>query len=158
MAEGLLLTSQFFLQSLEKHGVRRRRDRRAPQLCTRWIPDEFLSGIIAHELFSAFFGVVIVKERSFLLYFFFTLKLLVSFVVSGRSCTEKQLYDYLQGNHTELLRRSLLGQVRVYNNLEQHTVNAGSVKLFQRRVQLHLKDKARRKDAGWKASLTARLR
>ena len=70
----------------------------------------------------------------------------------------KQLYDYLQGNHTELLRRSLLGQVRVYNNLEQHTVNAGSVKLFQRRVQLHLKDKARRKDAGWKASLTARLR
>ena len=67
MAEGLLLTSQFFLQSLEKHGVRRRRDRRAPQLCTRWIPDEFLSGIIAHELFSAFFGVVIVKERSFLL-------------------------------------------------------------------------------------------
>ena len=33
----------------------------------------------------------------------------------------RQLHDYLQGNHTELVRRSLLGHVRVYNELDPDT-------------------------------------
>ena len=52
---------------------------------------------------------------------------------------DKQLHDYLQGSHSELLRRSPLGQVRVYNQLPQEAVNASTVKLFQRRLQKTLK-------------------
>ena len=80
----------------------------------------------------------------------------------------KQLYDYLQGSHTELLRRSLLGQVRVYNDLPQLTVDSKTVKLFQRKLQETLKELARqatrpevllrRKQVRWQDSLSVRLR
>ena len=70
----------------------------------------------------------------------------------------KQLHDYLQGNHTELLRRSLLGQVRVYNSLSQSTVDANSVSLFQHRLQCELKDAAANHKPQWSRSLAARLR
>ena len=70
----------------------------------------------------------------------------------------KQLHDYLQGNHTELLRRSLLGVPRVYNTLPQDTVNARSVKLFQRRLQQELKELAQRGKDNWKKVFNARRR
>ena len=70
----------------------------------------------------------------------------------------KQLHDYLQGNHTELLRRSLLRQVRVYNSLSQSTVDANSVSLFQHRLQCELKDAAANNKPQWSRSLGARFR
>ena len=55
----------------------------------------------------------------------------------------KQLYDYLiAGAHTEVFRRSLFGRVRVYNGLPQRAVDAGTVKLFQRRLQEKLQELA----------------
>ena len=70
----------------------------------------------------------------------------------------KQLHDHLQGNHTELLRRSLLGVPRVYNGLPQDTVNSTSVKLFQRKLQRNLKEFAKTGRENWQRTLTARLR
>ena len=61
----------------------------------------------------------------------------------------KQLHDYLQGNHTELFRRSLLGQVRVYNNLPQAAVDAPTVCTFQRHLQNLLKQRLREGDTTW---------
>ena len=76
----------------------------------------------------------------------------------------KQLHDYLQGNHTELLRRSLLGQTRRYNTLTQETVDCKTVRLFQRKLQTTLKEKAkqqleaegvlRRGEARWQDALS----
>ena len=57
----------------------------------------------------------------------------------------KQLYDYIQGNHTELLRRSILGQARVYNKLPQRLVDAKTIKNFQHKLQQHLKTTLRTK-------------
>ena len=42
----------------------------------------------------------------------------------------KQLRDYLDGTHSELLRRSAFGCTSTYNTLPQHAVNAGSVRDF----------------------------
>ena len=56
----------------------------------------------------------------------------------------KQLYSYLHGKQTELLKRSLLGQVQVYNNLRQQEVESKTVKLFQRKLQSRLKEEATR--------------
>ena len=56
----------------------------------------------------------------------------------------KQLYDYLDGSHSELLRRSALGLTRTYNSLEQATVNATTVATFQKALQKTLKEKASR--------------
>ena len=60
----------------------------------------------------------------------------------------KQLHDYLQGTQTEFLRRSLLGVATVYNNLPQKLVDFKTVKLFQRNLQLELKNKAKRDSLG----------
>ena len=47
----------------------------------------------------------------------------------------KQLYDWLGSDHTELLRRSPLGLVRVYNRLAQDVVDADSTSSFQAKLQ-----------------------
>ena len=74
----------------------------------------------------------------------------------------KQLYNYLTGNHTELLRRSLLGQVKVYNNLPQYVVDASTVRLFQRRLQRELRAQVvQRKEpdnTSWKTLYSTRTR
>ena len=51
----------------------------------------------------------------------------------------RQLYSYVRGNQTELLKRSLLGQVQVYNKLAQNVVDCGTVKTFQRQLKQQLK-------------------
>ena len=51
----------------------------------------------------------------------------------------------MDGNRTEFLKRSLLGAATVYNGLTQKIVDAKTVKLFQRRLQIQLKEKAQRK-------------
>ena len=70
----------------------------------------------------------------------------------------KQLLDYVSGEHTELLRRSLLGQTRVYNCLPQAVVNATTVKGYQKKLQDNLKDEARRGCDNWQTLLAARSR
>ena len=61
----------------------------------------------------------------------------------------KQLYDYLDGSHSELLRRSALGLTRTYNSLEQATVNATTVATFQKALQKTLKGKASKGESNW---------
>ena len=51
----------------------------------------------------------------------------------------KQLHDYVDGTHSELLRNSALGLVRVYNRLPQETIDAKSVSDFQQKLQDELK-------------------
>ena len=43
----------------------------------------------------------------------------------------KQFHDWLGSDHTELLRRSPLGLVRVYDKLPQDEVDANFVSCFQ---------------------------
>ena len=68
----------------------------------------------------------------------------------------KQLHDYLDGTHTELLRRSALGLTRTYNELPQATVDAKSVSAFQRKLQEQLTRKAAEEQANWSNSLNCR--
>ena len=70
----------------------------------------------------------------------------------------KQLYDWLGAGQTELLRRSLLGQVRVYNKLEQEVVNHKTTKAFQKALQNVLKYKAREEDDSWSKTFSERWR
>ena len=55
---------------------------------------------------------------------------------------DKQLHNYVQGRHTVLLKRSLLGQTKVYNELPQTAVSTGTVKAFQKELQRLLKKQA----------------
>ena len=67
-----------------------------------------------------------------------------------------QLHDYLDGSHTELLRRSALGLPRVYNSLPVKLVECKTVKAFQKGLQKLALEKL---DAGaetWETFLSAR--
>ena len=68
----------------------------------------------------------------------------------------RQLHDYLDGNHNELIRRSLLGLPKVYNSLKQEVVDAKSVKSFQRELQELVRKKAEKCEDGWEQSLNLR--
>ena len=68
----------------------------------------------------------------------------------------KQLHDYLDGSHTELLRRSALGLTRVYNRLPQATVDARSVRAFQRELQTRLTALAKLQAPNWEATFSCR--
>ena len=61
----------------------------------------------------------------------------------------KQLYDYLDGSQSALLRRSAFGLTRAYNCLEQAVVDCTSVPAFQKALQNVLKLKARREERNW---------
>ena len=54
---------------------------------------------------------------------------------SAAKAHNKQLHDFVDETHTELLRRSALGLPRVYNELPAQVVNNKSVKTFQRALQ-----------------------
>ena len=62
----------------------------------------------------------------------------------------KQLYNPLKGKYSDLAARSALGLVRVYNKLPQRTVDAPSVKVFQRFLQEELKEQAAAGVDNWK--------
>ena len=68
----------------------------------------------------------------------------------------RQLHDYVDGSHTELLRNSALGLVRVYNRLPQHVVDATTVASFQRLLQKNLTDLAQRQAEGWETHYSPR--
>ena len=66
-----------------------------------------------------------------------------------RARHSKQLFDHLQNRDTELLRRSALGLVRVYNALPQAAVDKPSVSSFQKWLQDEVKSKAARDTEKW---------
>ena len=68
----------------------------------------------------------------------------------------KQLHDWLGTDHTELLRRSPLGLVRVYNRLAQDVVDATSVSCFQALLQNLVKEAAGRGEDDWDLLLSPR--
>ena len=68
----------------------------------------------------------------------------------------KQLHDYINGRHSEMLRNSALGLVRVYNNLPQNVVDANSVTGFQHHVQDMLKHNADKSGDKWTKMFSAR--
>ena len=68
----------------------------------------------------------------------------------------KQLHDYLDGSHNELLRRSVLGLPQVYNKLPPDVVDAPSVKSFQRRLQQLVERKLREGNQHWQGALNLR--
>ena len=70
----------------------------------------------------------------------------------------KQLFDFLEQRDTELLRRSVLGLVRVYNRLPQEAVDKPSVKAFQRWLQDFVRGKAALKKRDWVNCLNLRKR
>ena len=45
-----------------------------------------------------------------------------------------QLMDRCDGGHSALLQSSIFGMVKVYNLLDQETINATTISLFQRRL------------------------
>ena len=68
----------------------------------------------------------------------------------------KQLHDYLDGNHNELVRRSLLGLPKVYNRLPQSVVNAKSVSSFQTQLQHVVKEQLKKGKERWEQCLNLR--
>ena len=68
----------------------------------------------------------------------------------------KQLYDWLSVRDTELLRRSALGLVRVYNELPQAAVDTTSVKDFQQWLQNYVRTEALKDTADWENLLNLR--
>ena len=70
----------------------------------------------------------------------------------------RQLYDWLRTRDTELLRRSVLGLVRVYNELPQEAVSLNTVKAFQHWLQNTVKAAARRGAENWENLLNLRKR
>ena len=68
----------------------------------------------------------------------------------------RQLYDYLNGEHTELLRRSPLGLTRVYNELPQSAVDKPTVSAFQSQLQHLVKTALRTGSEHWKHCVNLR--
>ena len=73
-----------------------------------------------------------------------------------RSQHSKQLFDHLETRGTELLRRSALGLVRVYNALPQAAVDKPSVPSFQKWLQDDLKSRATTNTENWQNSYNLR--
>ena len=61
----------------------------------------------------------------------------------------------IKGRHSELLKRSTFGLVRVYNNLPGHVVACASVSEFQSSLQHMVKDYASRGAPAWASCLNA---
>ena len=54
-----------------------------------------------------------------------------------------QLENPIDGSQTDLISRSIYGLIRYWNALPQGTINAKSVKNFQRSIQWHAKEAAK---------------
>ncbi len=61
----------------------------------------------------------------------------------------KQLHDYIDGRHGELIKRSAFGLTKVYNELPQSVVDRPTVKLSQRDLHGILREKAENGEASW---------
>ena len=70
---------------------------------------------------------------------------------------DKQLVEVAYPNCPELLKRSALGLVRVYNWLPANTVSATTVKAFQARLQSLLVERANSGCEDWTSTFSPRL-
>ena len=68
----------------------------------------------------------------------------------------RQLVDPRSGNHSELLCRSALGLIAVYNMLPSRVVDVASVSEFQSALQSIVRDAACRQCDNWEAILSPR--
>ena len=75
---------------------------------------------------------------------------------SSSSQHPHQLHDYLDGTHSELLKRSPLGLTRVYNQLPAEVVAASTVSRFQRQLQEQVKSALRGGRDDWELLLSPR--
>ena len=62
----------------------------------------------------------------------------------------KQLVSHRNGNYLEILGNSILGLVDVYNLLPGEIVEANTVSIFQRRLQVCLIDAAKQDQVNWR--------
>ena len=69
----------------------------------------------------------------------------------------KQLVSWRVGRFSEVLRRSALGLVSVYNLLPEDTVQQKTVKDFMRRLQEVLKERAAEGCKDWKNTYSPRV-
>ena len=76
---------------------------------------------------------------------------------AGACVHDRQLREYRTGYFSELLSRSALGLVSVYNLLPQDFVNATDVSSFQKRLQCLVKTQAEAGKAGWSDILSPRV-
>ena len=65
------------------------------------------------------------------------------------STNNKQIFDYRNGTHTDIVRRSILGLCRVYNNLPQYIVDSKCVSDFQRHLQKMMIENLKLGDQNW---------
>ena len=69
---------------------------------------------------------------------------------------QHQLFDYVDGDQTELLRRSALGLPHVYNRLPKWVVEKKTVSAFQTALQKLVLQRLRKGDANWDKHLSPR--
>ena len=74
-----------------------------------------------------------------------------------REAHGKQLKDYRQNTHLNVIRRSALGLVAVYNLLPPRVVQLRDVKDFQRALQAVLKERAQEGCEDWPNSFSPRV-
>ena len=70
---------------------------------------------------------------------------------------EKQLVEHRKEHFLEILRRSALGLVSVYNRLPAEAVREPTVKGFQRKLSDFLKDRATTEKEDWKYTFSPRV-
>ena len=68
----------------------------------------------------------------------------------------RQLLNRAQGQHTELLRRSAFGLVRVYNALPADIIQHTNVREFQRALTCAVKEKCKSQEASWQFCFSPR--
>ena len=61
----------------------------------------------------------------------------------------RQLHDPVDGTHTDYLKRSIFGLIKVYNGLPEHVIACTDVKQFQACLQRDLQRLASQRSAGW---------
>ena len=69
--------------------------------------------------------------------------------VGARCRHNHQLHDSIAFNHPQILKRSVFGLIRIYNDLPLEIVNDASVSALQRKLQNRAKDAARHGVSEW---------
>ena len=78
-------------------------------------------------------------------------------LATRRAAHGKQLKDYRAGTHLNVLRRSALGLVTVYNLLPRDVVNTATTRDFQKKLQQVLKDRAEQGCDDWALTFSPRV-
>ena len=71
------------------------------------------------------------------------------FISQASQRHSKQIFDPVAFNHPVIIKRSIFGLISVFNKLPQATVDAKTVKLFQKQLQNFAKNEARNENARW---------